>query len=316
MSARELPLPCSIDAERFVLGSILLDDVMFASAVTLAPDYFSLEKHRRIWRCIGDLHARGERIDRVTVAEELQRHGELEACDGLSYLVSLDDGLPRLPSIDSYIRILAERAAQRRIIFACHNLANRATCGDPSAEIAEQAQELFAGIATGQPSQQYRAVNELPSLRDCGAGAVEYLHEPELVKGSVTALSGDAGSGKSTLATAWSRDAWRNQAIPTLILDRENPLAVICNRLERLGIEDGPHFRIWGGWLPQEAPQPDAPIVIDWVKLCEPKPLVVVDSLAAFHGGDQNDAGEMRAFMHRCRRLADLGATVEDQPGR
>jgi hypothetical protein len=50
--------------------------------------------------------------------------------------------------------------------------------------------------------------------------------------------------------------------------------------------------------------------VTDWVKACDAGALVVVDSLSGFHGGDQNDAGEMRTFMHRCRRLADLGATV------
>ena len=46
------------------------------------------------------------------------------------------------------------------------------------------------------------------------------------------------------------------------------------------------------------------------MRSCDPKPIVVVDSFSAFHGGDQNDAGETRAFMHRCRRVADLGATV------
>src|SRR5206468_696253 len=43
---------------------------------------------------------------------------------------------------------------------------------------------------------------------------------------------------------------------------------------------------------------------------CEPKPLIVVDSLIAFHGGDENSSTETRAFMHQCRRLADQGATA------
>ena len=44
---------------------------------------------------MNDLYERGERIDRVSLAEELMRQNQLESCDGLSYLVSLDDGLPR-----------------------------------------------------------------------------------------------------------------------------------------------------------------------------------------------------------------------------
>jgi hypothetical protein len=56
---------------------------------------------------------------------------------------------------------------------------------------------------------------------------------------------------------------------------------------------------------------PDDPAVMEWVALCERKPLVVLDSLSAFFGAaDQNDASFMRTFLHRCRRLADRGATV------
>src|SRR5689334_327660 len=90
-------LPSNIDAERLVLGSILMDDSWFIQAAgALEADDFTLEKHRRIFGRMGELHERGEKIDRVTIANELLRFNELEACDGLSYLVSLDDGLPQI----------------------------------------------------------------------------------------------------------------------------------------------------------------------------------------------------------------------------
>jgi len=95
--------------------------------------------------------------------------------------------------------------------------------------------------------------------------------------------------------------------VPVLVLDKENPIAVVLDRFDRLGVSDGPLLRYWGGWLSDEAPQPGSPIVLDWVRSCEPKPFVIVDSLVAFHGGDENDASAMRAFMHQCRKLADLG---------
>src|SRR5205823_805677 len=118
-NAIEKGLPTNVDAERFVLGSILLDDAVFVQAAgTLEADDFSIEKHRRIFRRMGELQDRGERIDRVTVANELMKFNELEACDGLSYLVSLDDGLPHIPNLDSYIRIVKDKAVLRRIIFA------------------------------------------------------------------------------------------------------------------------------------------------------------------------------------------------------
>src|SRR5437868_9134479 len=85
----EKGLPANLDAERFVLGSILLNDVFFlqvAGAVDI--DDFSLEKHRRIFARMKDLYDRTERIDRVTVANELMKLGQLESVDGLTYLVS------------------------------------------------------------------------------------------------------------------------------------------------------------------------------------------------------------------------------------
>src|SRR5713226_4264044 len=95
--ALEKGLPTNLDAERFVLGSVLMDPELFIQvAGALESDDFGLEKHRRIFSRMRGLYERGEKIDRVTVAEELMRFSELESCDGLSYLVSLDDGLPQI----------------------------------------------------------------------------------------------------------------------------------------------------------------------------------------------------------------------------
>src|SRR5688572_20714711 len=98
--ALEKGLPSNIDAERLVLGAILLDDNAYIQvAGALDIEDFSLEKHRRIFMRMHDLATRGERIDRVTLANELMKAGQLESVDGLSYLVSLDDGLPQIFSL-------------------------------------------------------------------------------------------------------------------------------------------------------------------------------------------------------------------------
>jgi replicative DNA helicase len=133
-------LPTNVDAERFVLGSIMLDDNLYIQAAgTLEADDFSLEKHRRIFTRMGELHERGEKIDRITIANELMRFNELEACDGLSYLVSLDDGLPQIPNLDAYIRIVKDKATLRRIIFVSQHLMNRCLMGE------EEPEEILAG---------------------------------------------------------------------------------------------------------------------------------------------------------------------------
>src|SRR5258708_10031067 len=112
-----------------------MDDSQFIQvAGVVESDDFSLEKHRRIFHRMGELSTRGERIDRVTVANELMRYSELESCDGLSYLVSLDDGLPRIFNLDSYIRIVKDKAILRRIIFTSQHLMNRCLAGEEDAE--------------------------------------------------------------------------------------------------------------------------------------------------------------------------------------
>src|SRR5215471_3213694 len=116
--ALEKGLPANHDAERFVLGAILMDDALYIQvAGSLEGEDFSLEKHRRIFLRMGELYQRGERIDRVTVANELLKQNQLESIDGVSYLVSLDEGLPALSNLEAYIRIVKDKATLRRIIF-------------------------------------------------------------------------------------------------------------------------------------------------------------------------------------------------------
>ena len=68
MTPSDRGLPVNLDAERFVLGSILLDDTHYSDvAGVLTCDDFSLEKHRRIFKRMGEVYGRGERIDRLTV---------------------------------------------------------------------------------------------------------------------------------------------------------------------------------------------------------------------------------------------------------
>ncbi len=99
-------------------------------AGALEPDDFSLEKHRRIFARMKDLYDRGEKIDRVTVADELIKQGQLESIDGLGYLVSLDDGLPEIANLDSYIRIVKDKATLRKLIFSAQAVIDRCLIGE------------------------------------------------------------------------------------------------------------------------------------------------------------------------------------------
>jgi replicative DNA helicase len=185
----EKGLPTNVDAERFVLGSILLDDTFYIQAAgSLEPEDFSLEKHRRIFRRMGDLHERSEKIDRITVANELMKANELEACDGLSYLVSLDDGLPQLPNVDSYIRIIKDKSTLRRIIVASQHMINRALLD------AETPDEILAGaeetlLRLGEARVKSGLMNADQILSNYEGGINAFLDPSKRIKGLSTGFA-------------------------------------------------------------------------------------------------------------------------------
>ena len=133
--ALERGLPTNVEAEQFVLGSILLDDAVFPLvAGTLAAADFSIEKHRRIFLRMRELQERGENIEYLTLVEEIDKHNQLEACDGIAYISSLTDGLPRLSSIDSYLKIVKDKSLLSNLIFTAQNIITQCIEGGQEAE--------------------------------------------------------------------------------------------------------------------------------------------------------------------------------------
>jgi energy-coupling factor transporter ATP-binding protein EcfA2 len=197
------------------------------------------------------------------------------------------------------------RSADGVIGFKCqHN-----SCADRH---WRDVREKFAGPPNGnrsdQPPALIRSIEEIPLISEMETRPISYLLPPVLPEAAVVGITGDSGSGKSTLVLAWAGEVSAQRQV--LILDRENPLPIVAERLHRLGVCDGPALHIWGGWLPEEAPVPGSTIVFEWASRCEPRPLIVVDSLVAFLRADENSATEVRMFLHQCRKLADLGCTV------
>src|SRR3989441_9347949 len=185
----EKGLPANLDAERFVLGSILMDDSYYIqTAGALQPDDFSLEKHRRIFARMTDVHERGEKIDRVTVANELMSRNQLEACDGLSYLVSLDDGLPQTFNIESYIRIVKDKAILRKIIFAAQNLMNRCIASDEEpSQILAGAEETLLKLGESQVKSGLASPAQI--INEYEGGLNTFLDPSKRIKGISTGFT-------------------------------------------------------------------------------------------------------------------------------
>ncbi|HEV2198533.1 MAG TPA: replicative DNA helicase [Bryobacteraceae bacterium] len=157
--ALEKGLPANADAERFVLASILLNhDAYFQVAGAIEPEDFSLEKHRRIFARMKDLYERGEKIDRLTVTNELMKQGQLESIDGMAYLVSLDEGMPELANLDSYIRIVKDKSALRRMIFTAQKVIDRCLIAEEEAdEILASAEESLLKLGESRSGDQLQS---------------------------------------------------------------------------------------------------------------------------------------------------------------
>jgi replicative DNA helicase len=125
---QEATLPHNLEAERALLGSVLLDNSALNIVLEVAgkDDFFS-EAHRIIFERMLALFEKNRTIDLVTVAEELGKEGLLERVGGAAYLASLTDGIPMgtAASVHEYARIVKEKALVRRLINASSNVIAR-----------------------------------------------------------------------------------------------------------------------------------------------------------------------------------------------
>jgi len=118
----ERGLPASIDAERTILGAILLDnDAFWHASESLRPDHLSLDSHRRIYARITEMLEQNRAVDIITLCEELRQQQQLEAVGGVAYVASLTDGVPTRSSILNHVKIVKDKALLRGLI----NLSNR-----------------------------------------------------------------------------------------------------------------------------------------------------------------------------------------------
>ncbi len=140
----EKGLPQNLEAERSVLGAVLLDSTSLSSVVPiLSEEDFFPDTHRRIYRGMLELFQRSAEIDLLTLKEELDRTGAAAKAGGTSYLTSLIDAVPDVANVEHYARIVKEKSTLRRLIRAGQKIVRDGVSQEKSAE------ELL-GSATGE----------------------------------------------------------------------------------------------------------------------------------------------------------------------
>ena len=156
-------LPANIDAEKTILGAILLDNAAHAEAAEkLESDDFSLDSHRRIYLRMTELMDHQRAVDIVTLANELARYKEVEAVGGVAYLASLTEGLPRRPVIEEYIRIVKDKSLLRKLMGICSMaIARAADQGESALDVLGAAEAQLMEVTEKGISNGFQSLDQI-----------------------------------------------------------------------------------------------------------------------------------------------------------
>jgi replicative DNA helicase len=159
----ERTLPHNLDAEKSVLGAILIHNDAFNHAAELidSKDFFR-DAHRRIFDKMVALSERGHAIDFITLKEELTRAGELDEIGGPSYIAALADGVPRSANVEYYARIVKEKSTLRSLIHSANKILTEAYEAELEPEVLlDEAERSIFAIAEGRIREGFVPLRDL-----------------------------------------------------------------------------------------------------------------------------------------------------------
>jgi replicative DNA helicase len=149
VATAERTLPHNLEAERSVLGAILIQNDAFNLAAQLidSKDFYR-DAHRRIFDRMATLSERNHAIDFVTLKEELSKSGELDEVGGPSYVASLADGVPRATNVEYYAKIVKEKSTLRNLIYAANKIVADAYGAEQESDlILDEAESAIFSVA-------------------------------------------------------------------------------------------------------------------------------------------------------------------------
>jgi replicative DNA helicase len=285
----ERPLPHNAEAERSILGAVLLDNHALNAAVErLRPEDFFVPQHRHIFERMVQLGEKQQAIDTITLMEDLARSGELEAAGGVAYLSQLADGLPRVTNVDHYARIVKEKAILRSLIYSASVIQEQAlAAGDDADVILDRAESSIFQLAEDRVKAGLIGVKDL--VKDGYERLEKIFSEGRRITGLATGYSGldneTAGLQPSELVILAARPSMGKTALALNIaenvaLRNREPVAVFSLEMSKESLllrllasharVDAHKFRTghmnrddWGRVTASLAELGDAPIWID-----------------------------------------------------
>lgn len=254
------PLPASIDAERAVLGSIIIngDAIERVSPIVDPADFFS-DQHREIFAALLDMRERGQAIDWLTLKNALGRE-RLTAIGGAAFVSGLTDGIPDIANVERYARIVKETARLRELVAIAIETARRALDRESATDIAADVCNRVESVtATGEARNvlpldeaidRVRALYETGGVKRGASTGWPTLNEHYTVaRGAWTLVTGIPGHGKSgfldalTLNVAQLHD-WHVVMFSAENYPPESHIASMLEKFSQLPFNEGPTTRM------------------------------------------------------------------------
>ncbi len=163
MSQMERVPPHSADAEKSVLGSIILDkEALYEVLEILKAEDFYSDMHREIYQAIIALYRKNEPVDMLTVSEELKKRNTLEMVGGRSYIAMLSSMVPSTSNAAQYAGIVGEKAVLRRLINVSSEIMEQAYREKTEPEtVLDHAEQAIFEIALSRQKKDFELLKEV-----------------------------------------------------------------------------------------------------------------------------------------------------------
>ncbi len=153
--------PHDLDAEKSVLGAILIDeDALIKVVEILKEEHFYKSAHGSIYEAILNLYEKRQPIDLITLPQELKNHKLLAEIGGLSYLTELVNFVPTASNVEFYAKIIADNALRRSLITASAKINQMAFEKSEIAGLLDEAEQELYAVSQGRLHQDFVPIAE------------------------------------------------------------------------------------------------------------------------------------------------------------
>lgn len=155
--------PQNIEAEKSVLGSMLIDEEAIGTAIEVLDEaWFYNDVHSQIYKAVVDLYQARKNVDLITLSDKLKSDGLLEHVGGVTYLSSIIDFVPTSANVEHYAQIVKEKGVLRRLIKNATTIISDSYGSNRNvAELVDNAERLIFEVADLKQSQKSVHIKEL-----------------------------------------------------------------------------------------------------------------------------------------------------------